>query len=180
MPQPITFPLTHCLLRSWREGDEASLSRYASNRRIWDNVRDFFPHPYTLRDAQNWVRTNKSSQQPTNFAIDVDGVAVGNIGFSVKDDIYRYNAEIGYWLGEPFWGQGILTEALPVVTEYAFRYFQLNRLYACVLDTNEASKHVLQSAGYRHEGTHRQAAVKNSTYFDEHIFAVLRDDFSGR
>ena len=176
----ITFPLSLGQLRPWREGDEDSLVRHASNRRIWNNVRDFFPHPYTPRDANAWVRSNKSHQQPNNLAVEINGQAVGNIGFTVKDDIYRYNAEIGYWLSEDYWGQGIMTEALPLMTDYIFRNFQVNRLFACVLEGNIGSMRVLEAAGYRHEAIHRKAAVKNNQYLDEHIFAMLRMDHRGR
>lgn len=175
-----TFQLTKCRLRPWREGDEETLSYYASNRLIWNNVRDFFPYPYTPRDAHSWVRSNKSYQQPNNFAVEVDGKAVGNIGFTVKDDIYRYNAEIGYWLGEPFWGRGIMREAVPVLTQYIFDNFQVNRLFACVLEGNQGSMRVLECAGYRPEAVLRKAAVKNNQYLDEHIFAMLRADFLAR
>ncbi|RIV22686.1 N-acetyltransferase [Fibrisoma montanum] len=172
----ITFQLSACRLRPWREGDEESLSKHASNRRIWNNVRDFFPYPYTPRDAHSWVRSNKSQQMPNNLAIDVDGQAVGNIGFTVKDDIYRYNAEIGYWLGEEYWGRGIMSEAVPVMTNYIFRNFQVNRIFACVLEQNIGSMRVLEAAGYRHEAIHRKAAIKNNHYLDEHIFAMLREE----
>ncbi len=175
-----TFQLTNCRLRPWREGDEDTLSYYASNRLIWNNVRDFFPYPYTPRDAQSWVRSNKSYQQPNNFAIEIDGKAVGNIGFTVKDDIYRYNAEIGYWLGEPFWGRGIMSEAVPILTQYIFENFQVNRVFACVLEGNRGSMRVLESAGFYPEAVLRQAAVKNNQYLDEHIFAMTKADYLTR
>ncbi len=164
-------------MRPWREGDEESLAQQASNRRIWNNVRDFFPYPYTIRDASSWVRSNKSYTQPNNFAIEVEGRAVGNIGFTVKDDIYRYNAEIGYWLGEDYWGRGITTEILPVMVRYIFKSFQVNRLFACVLEGNIASMRVLEKAGFRAEAIHRKAAVKNNQYLDEYIYAILREEF---
>ncbi len=170
----ITFPLSIGQLRPWREGDEESLVRHASNRHIWNNVRDFFPYPYTPRDAHSWVRSNKSYQQPNNLAVEIGGEAVGNIGFTVKDDIYRYNAEIGYWLSEQYWGQGIMTEALPIMTNYIFQNFQVNRIFACVLEGNIGSMRVLELAGYTREAIHRKAAVKNNQYLDEHIFAMLR------
>lgn len=173
----VTFQLQIGRLRPWREGDEDSLSRHASNRRIWNNVRDFFPNPYTPRDAHSWVRANKSYHLPNNLAVDVDGQAVGNIGFTVKDDIYRYNAEIGYWLSEQYWGRGIMTEAVPIMTEYIFRNFQVNRIFACVLEGNVGSMRVLEHAGYVHEAVHRKAAIKNNQYLDEHIFALLRYEF---
>ncbi|KAB7733010.1 GNAT family N-acetyltransferase [Rudanella paleaurantiibacter] len=173
----ITYTLNTCHLRPWREGDEESLARQASNRRIWNNVRDFFPYPYTIRDANAWVRSNKSYSQPNNFAIEVGGEAVGNVGFTVKDDIYRYNAEIGYWLGEPYWGRGIISEVLPVMIGYIFDRFQVNRLFACVLEGNTPSMRVLEKAHFRAEAVHRKAAVKNNQYLDEHIFALLREEY---
>ena len=176
----ITFNLSTGRLRPWREGDEESLSHHASNRLIWNNVRDFFPYPYTPRDAHSWVRSNKSYHQPNNLAIEIDGQAVGNIGFTVKDDIYRYNAEIGYWLGELYWGRGIMTEAMPIMTDYIFQNFQVNRIFACVLEGNIGSMRVLESAGYRHEAVLHKAAVKNNRYLDEHIFAKLRSEHTGQ
>lgn len=169
-----TFQLSVGRLRPWREGDEDSLVRHASNRNIWNNVRDFFPYPYTPRDAHSWVRSNKSYQQPNNLAIEVDRQAVGNIGFTVKDDIYRYNAEIGYWLSEDYWGRGIMTEAVPIMTDYVFKNFRVNRLFACVLEGNTGSMRVLEAAGYQREAILRKAAVKNDQHLDEHIFGLLR------
>lgn len=175
-----SFQLVTCRLRPWREGDEESLSKYASNRNIWNNVRDFFPFPYTARDAQAWVRSNRSYQQPNNLAIEINEQAVGNVGFTIKDDIYRYNAEIGYWLGEEFWGRGILSEAVPAMVSYIFNNFQVNRIFACVLEGNAGSMRVLENAGFRAEAVLRKATIKNNKYMDEHIFAVLRDDYLAR
>lgn len=172
-----TFQLATCRLRPWRDGDEDSLTRHASNRNIWNNVRDFFPFPYTPRDAQSWVRSNKSYLQPNNLAIEVEGQAVGNVGFTVKDDIYRFNAEIGYWLSETCWGRGIMTEVVPVMVDYMFKNFQVNRIYACVLEGNIGSMRVLEQAGFRAEAVLRKATVKNNNYLDEHIYALLRDEY---
>ncbi len=173
------FELPSCRLRPWRDSDEDSLTQQANNRQIWNNVRDFFPYPYTTRDAVSWIRSNKSYSQPNNFAIEVNGLAVGNVGFTVKDDLYRCNAEVGYWLGEPYWGRGIISDALPVLVRYIFQNFQVNRLYACVLAGNDASMRVLEKAGFRHEAIHRKATVKNNQYLDEHLFALLREEFMG-
>ncbi len=168
--------LMTCRLRPWRDSDEDSLTRHANNRRIWDNVRDFFPFPYTARDASSWIRSNRSLAQPTNFAIEVGGRAIGNIGFTVKEDIYRNNAEIGYWLGQDYWNRGIVSEALPVMVRYVFNEFTVNRLYACVLEGNLGSMAVLHKAGFRREAVLRQAATKNGQILDEYIFARLRQE----
>lgn len=105
-------------------------------------------------------------------------MAVGNIGFTIKDDIYRFNAEIGYWLGEDFWGRGIMSEAIPIMVSYIFRNFQVNRIYACVLAGNTASMRVLEQTGFRPEAVLRKAAVKNNQPMDEHIFALLREEYT--
>jgi [ribosomal protein S5]-alanine N-acetyltransferase len=169
-----SFQLHTCVLRPWRDGDEAALVRHANNRNIWNWVRDFFPYPYTLRDASSWVRTNKTYQLPTNFAIEVNGEAVGNVGYTVRDDLYRYNAEVGYWLSETYWGQGIISEVLPVAVEYIFKNTSVNRIYACVLEGNIGSMKVLERAHFRHEATLLKATIKNNQYLDEYIYAMLR------
>ena len=147
---------------------------------IWNWVRDFFPHPYTLRDASAWVRANKSAQLPANLAIVINGEAVGNVGFTVREDIYRFNAEIGYWLSESYWGQGVLSEVMPVLTQYIFNNTTVNRVYACVLEGNVGSMRVLERAHFRHEAVHRQAVIKNNQHLDEHIYALLREEHQAR
>jgi len=172
--------LHHCTLRPWRDGDEYSLSENANNRKIWDRVRDFFPNPYTVRDAVSWIRMNRSYQQPVNLAIEIDGRAVGNVGFTIKDDIYRNNAEIGYWLGEAYWGRGVMSEVVPTAVHYMFRNFSINRVFACVLEGNSSSMRVLEQAGFRPEAVLRQAATKNGRFLDEHIYALLREEYVSR
>ena len=100
---PLSLPLVHCEIRSWRTGDAESIARHANNRKIWINLRDAFPHPYTLQDAREFIRVTRSHAPETTFAITVDDEAVGSIGFVLHRDVERVSAEIGYWLAEPFW-----------------------------------------------------------------------------
>ena len=166
--------LERCTLRPWRRGDELSLVRYANNRNVWRNLRDRFPHPYTAADADAWL-THVSAQSPVaSFAIVVDGHAVGGIGLEPGTDVHRRSAEIGYWLGEPFWGRGIATEALRAVTEYAFRTFDICRLEAAVFEWNPASARVLEKAGYRLEGRARLAVTKDGRTGDRLLYALVR------
>ena len=111
--------LTRSIVRSWTNDDLASLVRYADNRKIWLNLRDRFPHPYTRRDGRDFIHLARSQRPETMFALEVDGEAAGGIGFVQHTDVERVSAEIGYWLGEPFWGRGIVTEALVAVTKHA-------------------------------------------------------------
>jgi len=112
----VQLTLERSVVRSWRPADAESLARYANNRKIWINLRDAFPHPYTIHDAREFIRAIRSRTPETTFAIAVGDEPIGSIGFVLHRDVERVSAEIGYWIGEPFWGRGIATEALTAVT----------------------------------------------------------------
>jgi RimJ/RimL family protein N-acetyltransferase len=160
------------LIRSWGPGDEDSLVREADNRNIWRTVRDRFPHPYTRAHAEAWIDRVTSDRPETHFAIDLGAGAVGGIGLELQEDVSRYSAELGYWLGEAHWGRGIMTAAVSRFTEYAFDAFDLCRIYAQVFETNPASQRVLERAGYALEGRLRRAAYKDGRILDEFLYAV--------
>jgi RimJ/RimL family protein N-acetyltransferase len=172
--EPIRFQLSTCLLREWRRGDEPSLVRHANNRHIWLNVRDTFPHPYTQTDARDWIRLATSDGLNLVFAIDVDGFAVGAIGLRPGQDVNRLSAEIGYWLGEEYWGRGIATEAVGAVTGYAFESLGMARVYAEVFEWNTASMRVLEKCGFEREGVLRSAAMKDRRLIDQVVYAKVR------
>ena len=167
--------LSRCVVRSFRKEDAPSLARQADNRKIWLNLRDQFPSPYTLIDAERWVREAAAMNPQTHFAIAVDGVAIGAIGLRLKTDVRRRTAEIGYWLGEEFWGRGIATEAVLALSEFALREFDLVRLYAAVFEGNPASARVLEKAGYEREARLRKAVVKDGRTLDLMLYALVRD-----
>ena len=166
--------LSRCTLRPWRRGDEASLVRYANNRNVSRNTRDRFPYPYTAADADAWIERAGAEATPTSLAIVVDGEAVGGLGIELGQDVFRRSAEIGYWLGEPFWGRGIATEALRAMTEYAFAHFDICRLEAGVFSWNPASARVLEKCGYTLEGRSRHAVVKDGQIGDRLLFGLVR------
>ncbi len=168
--------LRTCTIRPWRRGDEESLVANADNYKIWRNVRDHFPHPYTIEDADYWVESASEESPPTNFAIVVEGKAVGGIGFIFSGDINRCRAEIGYWLGEAYWGRGIVAEAVRALTEWAFDNFDLASIYAGVLEWNPASARVLEKAGYKFEARLRKAMIKEGVVMDELVYSVTRDE----
>ncbi len=163
----------NCKLCSWGLEDVESLVCHANNRKIWLNLRDQFPHPYTQADAQNWVQTALTARPETHFAIDVGGMAVGGIGFRLQRDVERFSAEVGYWVGEEFWGRGICTAALKVATRYAIEAYGLNRIYALPFEGNSASMHVLEKAGYRRECQLRKSAYKNGQFSDQIVYSYL-------
>lgn len=166
--------LSKSVLRAWKPGDEPSLVRHANSRTIWRNLRDAFPQPYTLADAKRWIEVANPATPITNFAIVVDGAAVGAIGLVLREDVFRRSAEIGYWLGEAFWGRGIVTEAVRAVTDYAFETFDLCRVYAGVFEWNPASMRVLEKAGYEFECRMKKSVTKDGETIDEFIYAIVR------
>jgi ribosomal-protein-alanine N-acetyltransferase len=167
--------LSQCRLRPFREGDQASIARYANNRLIWINLRDRFPHPYTLADADAWIREVAGQDPPIHCGVEVGGDVVGGIGLTLQEDVYRRSAEIGYWLGEPFWGRGIMSDVLPVFTEYALNTFDLCRLYAGVFEWNRSSARILEKAGYILEGRLRKSATKDGRTIDQLLYARVQE-----
>ena len=160
-------------VRSWRATDLEPLVRHADNRNIWINLRDRFPYPYGHGDGRRFIRAARKMVPETFFAIAVGGEAVGGIGYVLQHDVERVSAEVGYWLGEPFWGRGITTEALAAVTRYAIEQHQLTRLFAVPFAYNTASCRVLEKAGYVLEGRLRRSAIKDGQVVDQLQYAYV-------
>jgi RimJ/RimL family protein N-acetyltransferase len=171
----LELPAVGAQLRPWRMDDAASLVRHASNRKVWINLRDTFPHPYTPADARQWLDRVTVLRPVTHFAIAVGGEAVGGIGYERQADVLRRSAEIGFWLGEPWWGRGIATAALAAVSAHAFAAADLIRLYAYVFEWNPASARVLEKAGYVREACLRRAVVKDGRTIDQYLYALVRE-----
>lgn len=168
-------------LRSWSPGDESALVRLANNRNVWRNLTNRFPHPYTHEDAVAWIGTaNERSEDGRQYPIWLGGEIVGAVGFQRRDDLQTLSAEIGYWIGEPFWGRGIATEALSLATAVAFREYDFVRLQAGVLEWNPASCRVLEKAGYQLEARQRQQAYKDGEVCDMFSYVMLRSEFEAR
>ena len=174
--------LGSCVVRDWRASDAEALARHANSRAVWRNLRDAFPHPYSVADAELFLGVVRGLEPCTFFAVEVDGEAAGGIGYTLHSDVERLSAEIGYWLGEAYWGRGIATEAVRAVTAHAFREHGLRRLFAVPFAWNGASARVLEKAGYTLEGRMRQSAVKDGEVVDQLLYAAVRDEWpsSGR
>lgn len=163
------------LIRNFRPGDEDALVRHANNPKIWRNVRDRFPHPYTRADAEWWIAHTSSENPEASFAIVVDGEAVGAIGFIPQEDVFRRSVEMGYWLGEEYWGKGIVTDAVRALSDYIFANLDVCRIYATVFEWNPGSRRVLEKAGFQFEGRLRKAVTKDGQTIDEFMYALVRE-----
>ena len=153
--------------------DVASLVRHANNINIARHLRDRFPHPYTEANAREYLKYASSLEDQSNMAIEVDGEAVGAVGYVQGQDVERFSAEIGYWLGEALWGRGIVTEALTLMTEHAFGERNLLRLFALPFADNAASVRVLEKAGYTREALLRASCVKYGVARDQLLYARI-------
>lgn len=161
------------ILRRWQTEDAQALANIANNRHIWNNVRDRLPSPYTVTDALQWIAQSKTDKLHTNFAVVCDDELTGSIGYIRKEDVYRKNVEIGYFIGEQYWGRGIATHAVAMLLDCIIAETDAVRIYAEVFEYNKASMKVLQKNGFYLEGIHRKAAIKNNTIVDDYIWVKL-------
>jgi len=165
------------ILRNWQDKDIKSLSRNANNKKIWDNLRDEFPYPYTELAAKQWIEIANLDKPLTNFAIEYKGTAIGGIGIILQTDIFRKSAEIGYWIGEKYWNKGITTKSIKAMIEYSFKTFDINRLFATIFESNIASIRVLKKCGFKEEAYLKGAILKNNKVQDCLICSLLKSDF---
>ena len=161
-------------LRSLQITDSAGFAAYANNRNVSDHLRDAFPKPYTIDDAERFIHSASGQLLPTVLAIEYMNEIIGSIGIYIGEDIYRFNAEIGYWIAEPFWGLGIGTQVLHTMTDYAFQNFPIERLFARPLPFNFASIRIVEKCDYIHEATLKKALMKQGHFYDELIYSKLK------
>jgi len=173
------------IIRDWQIQDAAFIAEYANNRRIWLNLRDAFPYPYSLADAEDFIARAIGADPVTIFAIATKSEAIGSIGLMLGKDVHRFTAEMGYWLAEPYWGKGIMTHAVQFLTAWAFRELKLHRISAEPYSTNTASHKVLEKAGFTREGVLRSSAFKDGKIVDQYLYSQIGNvytthKFSGR
>lgn len=154
-------------LRPFSPADAPHLAMLANNENVSRNLRDAFPHPYTVEDARKFIEKANSRDPVTVFAIEWNGEYVGNIGLAPGSDAYRMSAEIGYFIGEPFWNKGIATEAVNLIVEFGFKELGLVRIHTGVFEYNPASMRVLEKCGFERDGVFKKAVLKNGKIWDE-------------
>ncbi|MEM9981568.1 MAG: GNAT family protein [Bacteroidota bacterium] len=155
--------------------DVSALAILANNQKIWRNLTDLFPYPYSEKDAQ-WFIENALTQTAHQYmtASRYEGTFCGVISCILLGDIYRKTAKMGYWLGEPFWGKGIATQAVAQMTQRAFQKLPIVRIQAGVFEHNEASMRVLEKNGYHKEGILKKVLFKEEQIWDEHLYAITQ------
>ena len=147
-----------------------------NNRNVWLTLRDIFPHPYTLADAETFLGRVVGLEPELSFCVEVEGRMAGGIGLHMQGDVHHRNAELGYWLAQEFWGRGIMSSAVQVMVEYGFSNLPLERIEAYVFANNPASARVLEKAAFVFEGRLRRNVLKDGEFLDSLVYARLRDD----
>ena len=165
-------------LRPFSIEDIDSLVKFANNYNIAKNLTDAFPRPYSVEDGEAFIEMATQNYPRNIFAIEINGEASGAVGVHQQKDIYRKNLELGYWLAEPYWGKGIMTKAIVQMTDYAFKNFEVNRIYARPFGYNLASQRVLEKAGFVLEAKLEKTFFKNGELVDELIYAVRRNTWN--
>ncbi|MBG6128893.1 RimJ/RimL family protein N-acetyltransferase [Aquimarina sp. EL_43] len=162
-------------IRQLVESDKSQLAILANNNNISNNLRDYFPSPYDEEDAKSFIKMTIQQDPTVSFGIEFRGEFCGVISLILQDDMYRKSAEIGYWLGEPYWGKGITTKAVDQITKYGFEKLNLIRIYAGVIEYNTASMSVLEKSGFKKEGISQKAIIKNGKIWNEHRYYILNE-----
>ncbi len=160
-------------LRPWVAGDATRLAALANDPSIWNRMRDSFPHPFTEADAHAQISQSQVSAVVTSRAILLGDDIVGCITLERRDDVRKHSALLSYWIGAEYRGRGIATRAIKAMTRVAFEDLALHRVYAKVHATNAASTRALENAGYLHEGTFRDAVLKNGVLQDQVLYAMV-------
>jgi RimJ/RimL family protein N-acetyltransferase len=162
-------------LRPWKSSDIDNLLLYANNPKIASNLTNAFSHPYTKEAGLKFLEMAQSHSPTHIFAICINNQAIGGIGVHPQQDIHEKCAELGYWLAEPFWGQGIMSQAVKQMIEYAFKNFDIVRLFARPFSSNKGSQKVLEKCGFSHEATLKKSIYKNDIYLDELIYSIVKN-----
>ncbi len=157
-------------IRPWKKEDAQQLASIANNKKIWQNVRDHFPHPYTNKNALDWIAHTQQQKPILNMAITVDGEIAGSIGILLKEDVYRKSLEIGYFVGEDYWGKGIATVAVSLLLDYITKHFDVVRIYAEVFEHNRASMKILEKNGFHLEGIREKSVIKNNVLMNDQVW----------
>lgn len=167
-----------CRIRQWKIEDAADLAKMLNNRNILNNLRDGLPYPYTRKDAEEYITAMLNADQTKTFAfaITVDDKAVGSIGAFRCDNIHFRTAEMGYYIGEPYWGNGMATGAVKQICSYVFEHTDIIRIFAEPFAYNTASCRVLEKAGFQLEGILRSNAIKNGKVLDMKMYSLIKKE----
>jgi ribosomal-protein-alanine N-acetyltransferase len=162
-----------CDLATWKMEYARELAEIANNLKVKRYLRDAFPHPYALKDAQDFIAKALKAEDGFYFCIQAGGNLTGSISVRPRADVERFSGEIGYFIAEEYWGRGIATEAIRAMTHIAIKQYGLHRLFALIDAPNQASARACEKAGYTFEARLKDAVFKNDQFYDQMIYAFV-------
>lgn len=167
-----------CTIRKWQIDNQYDLAKILNNQKIMNHLRDGLPYPYTVEDAKEYISSMLQANQEKMFAfaISVDEHVIGSISVTRLDNIHYCTGELGYYIGEYYWGKGYATSAVKQVCQYVFEHSDIIRIFAEPFAYNTASCRVLEKAGFIYEGTLHKNAIKNGQVQDMKMYALLRKE----
>ncbi|PKP23994.1 MAG: GNAT family N-acetyltransferase [Bacteroidetes bacterium HGW-Bacteroidetes-22] len=168
--------LQGCLIRPFQSTDAIRMAELANNEKVAHNLRDGFPSPYTIDNAYAWLKMVEANQANIVRAIEIEGQFAGSVGLHACQDVYRFNLELGYWLGEPYWNRGIMTQVVRAMVKVGFNEMKAHRIFAGIFSFNKASVRVLGKCGFRHEATLIESVSKQGQWADELIFSLRESE----
>lgn len=166
-----------CKIRRWRLEDAKKLAFALNNKKVLDNLRDGLPYPYTSKHAEGFIQAMLTSDPNAvfSFAITIKDQVIGSIGVFRQDNIHSRTAEMGYYVAESYWGQGVTTSAIQQICRFIFETTDIIRIYAEPFATNYGSCKVLEKNGFLCEGTLRCNAVKNGVIRDMKLYSLIKE-----
>ena len=164
-------------LRELVEADSQRLAELINNKNVLEQLKDFMPFPYYKSDAECFINLVATDSMQVHFGIEFDSVIVGVVGLVLQNDVYSLSAELGYWLGEEYWGNGIMSWAVNEIVKVGFSEHNLLRIYSTVMEHNKRSQRVLEKSGFVLEAVLKKAIIKNDVIQDEHIYSILNEDY---
>lgn len=159
-------------LRALNQIDPYQMTHFANDKKVSQYLRDSFPYPYTLEDSLAFIDFSLKNSQ-IDFGIVVDDICVGCIGATLKNDIYRMDCELGYWIGFDYWNKGIMSYVIPLMCQFIFENYHIHKIYAEVIAHNKASIHLLEKCGFINEGTLKEHIYKNNTFYDVVLLGLI-------
>ena len=156
--------------------DAEALAAIANNYNVARYLRDNFPFPYTIDHARDFIKLMNDGNVQSVFAVRYQGEIAGVAGVNLLSGVERKTCEMGFWLGEPFWGKGIASEVCRQLTHFAFTYYDIVRITAQVAAPNKSSSRVLRKNGFRKEACLRKAFHKDGHDYDLLIYGLLKEE----
>ena len=166
-------------LRHWHINDAEALAQMLNNKNIVANLRDGIPFPYTVKDAKYFLVNTAIPKSFYHFCIEVNKEVGGSISIFPKEDVYRKTAEIGYYIAEPYWKRGIGTQAIGLITDYAWKNLDVIKLYAEVFEFNKPSMRALEKNNYHLESVRKKHVIKNGQFWDDYLWVKFKPGFGG-